>query len=305
MTEAPDDLRAIVAQGPHAVEAYLAATPLAAADAKRERLLAIRRDLPGAPGFTLSVASAYSATHLPMPDEGRNPYRGLVVSGTYPNTGVDVLTEAWTIRTSVAELGSKLAALGPDPSPDAVEAVWDDLTGERPAPVAVEPERAPFPSRVLGAVPPDDWDEAWTTDPVPVPLARTALPVTILAEHPAADVGLDDALTAFLALDDPARAEAAPRMLAYCHHFLSLVGADEPEDTAMAAITDAGLIWRHVRPTGVTAQRGSGSEADTVFVTLSCDCDWEGEHALQLVYADGTRLVRVSPQDGHPTGRSY
>ncbi|MDX6261519.1 MAG: hypothetical protein QOH84_3207 [Kribbellaceae bacterium] len=35
-----------------------------------------------------------------------------------------------------------------------------------------------------------------------------------------------------------------------------------------------------------------------IYVSLECECDWEPEHGLQLVFRDGAALTRVGPYDG-------
>lgn len=37
-------------------------------------------------------------------------------------------------------------------------------------------------------------------------------------------------------------------------------------------------------------------------VVLGCECAWEPEHGLQLVFRDGRRLTRISQFDGDLTG---
>jgi hypothetical protein len=67
----------------------------------------------------------------------------------------------------------------------------------------------------------------------------------------------------------------------------------------MAGIADPNMVWQFVHPREVLISYSEKRNA--VFVVLSCECDWEEEHGLQLVYQDGTTLVRVSQQDGHYT----
>ena len=38
-----------------------------------------------------------------------------------------------------------------------------------------------------------------------------------------------------------------------------------------------------------------------VYVQVACECAWESEHGLQLVFRQGATLSRVSDQDGHLT----
>jgi hypothetical protein len=38
-----------------------------------------------------------------------------------------------------------------------------------------------------------------------------------------------------------------------------------------------------------------------VYVSLECECDWEPEHGLQIVFRDGRRVTKVGPCNGHLT----
>ena len=59
-------------------------------------------------------------------------------------------------------------------------------------------------------------------------------------------------------------------------------------------------VWKHVRITEIgVCRRGHGDRA--LYVQVAAECDWDGEHGLQLVYRRGGELNRVSDQDGHLT----
>jgi hypothetical protein len=38
-----------------------------------------------------------------------------------------------------------------------------------------------------------------------------------------------------------------------------------------------------------------------MYVQIACQCDWEQEHELQLVFRQGRKLTRISYFDGHLT----
>ena len=38
-----------------------------------------------------------------------------------------------------------------------------------------------------------------------------------------------------------------------------------------------------------------------VYVSLECECDWEPEHGLQIVFRDGRVVTKVGPYNGHLT----
>lgn len=102
-----------------------------------------------------------------------------------------------------------------------------------------------------------------------------------------------------LAKDAGDRRAVAGRVLTYCHDFLHNVGADEDGDEidmAMLAITDPEEVWRYVRPLHIDLVPASGS----MLAIFSCDCDWETEHGLAIVYRDGTELIRFGPEGLEP-----
>jgi hypothetical protein len=63
---------------------------------------------------------------------------------------------------------------------------------------------------------------------------------------------------------------------------------------------EATEIWKFVQPTGITVSRRPYGEQD-IFIDISCECEWEEEHGLQLVFRQGKKLTRVSQIDGHLT----
>jgi len=49
----------------------------------------------------------------------------------------------------------------------------------------------------------------------------------------------------------------------------------------------------------VSVQRDGPGEP--VYVSVECECSWEPEHGLQLVFRGGARVTKVGPYDGHLT----
>lgn len=83
--------------------------------------------------------------------------------------------------------------------------------------------------------------------------------------------------------------------------------AEEREAYGMPDIAQAADVWQHVqlgRTPSLSTTVGSRSaylHTDVAYVTFECECAWEAEHGLCLVFIDGERLGRVSSFDGHPT----
>jgi hypothetical protein len=57
-------------------------------------------------------------------------------------------------------------------------------------------------------------------------------------------------------------------------------------------------IWNFVTSTDIIIHSG---DDDDFYLCVSCECEWEEEHGLQLVFKDGRTLTRVGGQDGHLT----
>jgi uncharacterized protein DUF6985 len=64
------------------------------------------------------------------------------------------------------------------------------------------------------------------------------------------------------------------------------------------SIERPGDVWRHVRPGPEPTVERSG---DRVFVSVQCECAWDPEHGLQIVFAGGAAVTKVGPYDGHLT----
>lgn len=38
-----------------------------------------------------------------------------------------------------------------------------------------------------------------------------------------------------------------------------------------------------------------------IYISLECNCDWEEEHGLQIVFKNGLNVNKIGPYDGHLT----
>ena len=80
-------------------------------------------------------------------------------------------------------------------------------------------------------------------------------------------------------------------------NYRAFLDASDLEPLEIATPT---AVWRYVKPTAVHIRRRRRRDRE-VYVTFMCECAWEVEHGLQLVFRGGDRLARVSDQDGHLT----
>ncbi|TND07657.1 MAG: hypothetical protein FD123_2976 [Bacteroidetes bacterium] len=146
-----------------------------------------------------------------------------------------------------------------------------------------------------------DW---WMGKIITVPLFdNKKLPVTFVDLEPGVDQQfLDEADTAlrnFLDKTSACRMEISSLVYRNCMNVLDDAGDDEA-DKALRDIKNDNEIWNFVYPEEIYVQRRSSMDKD-IYIQIACNCAWEQEHGLQLVFRQGKKLTRVSDQDGHLT----
>lgn len=109
----------------------------------------------------------------------------------------------------------------------------------------------------------------------------------------------DQALTNFFKLNSTDRNSISELAYKNCTEFLDEVGYDEADD-AIRNIKDKDEIWKFIYPSEIYLTRRPYKEQD-IYVFVACECEWEQEHGLQLVFRQGKKLTRISDQDGHLT----
>jgi hypothetical protein len=60
-------------------------------------------------------------------------------------------------------------------------------------------------------------------------------------------------------------------------------------------VNDIADIWNFVYPTEIIVHWNENAD---FYLCVSCGCEWEEEHGLQLVFKDGKQLTRASGHDG-------
>lgn len=54
-------------------------------------------------------------------------------------------------------------------------------------------------------------------------------------------------------------------------------------------------VWKFVKPTNVFIEKNINGK---YYLVISCTCEWEKTHGLQLVFREGKKLTRASGHDG-------
>lgn len=286
--------------------AFLQETPLAACDDDRRILAAIlpcdpntfTKPLPGTDAArVLTVSQNGSSTHFRIP--AAVTYLALRVNSSTPIATFEIETPDGTVRTNMQELSRKLPySLTTEEEREAAFSTLDG-TIERP-----KPRKKPraFQSKILGKVQPDDDGDLWYAEPLSLAFFDgRALPVMLREIDGTEKKAIDIALQNLLAMTPEDRLAGSAAVLKNCHDYLEAIGAQLPEDLAMAAITDATEIWRHVSNEAIEIVRDGSAGEPSIYVAFTCECAWEPEHGLQLVYRNGNELTRVSAQDGWVT----
>lgn len=74
----------------------------------------------------------------------------------------------------------------------------------------------------------------------------------------------------------------------------------EATDIEPLEIKERNEIWKYVYPSDIYVKRRHRRDKD-IYVDIHCECEWEEEHGLQLVFRQGLKLTKVSSIDGHLT----
>ena len=121
------------------------------------------------------------------------------------------------------------------------------------------------------------------------------------------DVPLSRALPAlqnFLRLTAAQRRADGRHLLAYCLLMMDAVDEEVIVEDLGGTMPALENIWEHASPTLILIgelDAGAYAAGPTTFVQIEGEVAWEPEHGLVMSWADGRRLVRVGPFDGHPT----
>ncbi|SAI69501.1 Uncharacterised protein [Bordetella ansorpii] len=70
------------------------------------------------------------------------------------------------------------------------------------------------------------------------------------------------------------------------------------DDEDMPEIASPADVWRHIE-FGGEIELGRRAKDGLVYASLTCNCDWEPEHGLQIVLRNGQEVTKIGPYDGH------
>ena len=108
------------------------------------------------------------------------------------------------------------------------------------------------------------------------------------------------AIHTFLALDRSALEAAAPAVYAYYRDVMDEIQA-AGETEWYVEIEGPGQVFDHVRLGAEPTVSRDPYGDRRVYVSIECECAWEPEHGLQIVFREGATVTKVGPYDGHLT----
>lgn len=147
-------------------------------------------------------------------------------------------------------------------------------------------------SRIVGQIKSVDYDpDFFESNPFPIPyFDNKELKVGFVeAKHEPYLLEADNVLQNFLRLDKQDRIEDSQLVYHYYSETLKY-GYTKPLD-----INNISDIWNFVYPSEIIVHWDENAD---FYLCVSCGCEWEEEHGLQLVFKDGKKLTRASGHDG-------
>lgn len=152
----------------------------------------------------------------------------------------------------------------------------------------------------LGDLTKDEEYNWWHSEPIPVK-ALGGLFCTITLEDYEDDPEKEDFHTAiknFLSTSEFVLEEAEQHIYEY---YKDMNENWQPGDEEYLVISAAEDVWSHIQlgdnPTFI---RNKGADNE-IYISLECNCDWEVEHGLQIVFKNGLEVNKIGPFDGHLT----
>lgn len=152
----------------------------------------------------------------------------------------------------------------------------------------------------LGPVTRDDELGWYYSEPIALPVLSGEV-LRIVVDGYDDDPNPEDfhaAIRNFLSADPRVLDEAEPHIYRYYQDCNAVWERDDEEYIAIDAPSD---VWRHIwfRTEPVVSRRAYGDKR--VYVSLECECEWEPEHGLQIVFKEGLKVNKVGSFDGHLT----
>ena len=145
----------------------------------------------------------------------------------------------------------------------------------------------------------DEQYECYRSEPISLPVLNGAK-CSILLEGYEGDPIVEEfheAITNFLTAGREVLTASEPHIFKY---YLDIKENIELEDD-FPSISQPSEIWNfiHLGKEAIVGRRPYGDKS--IYISFECNCDWEPEHGLQIVFKNGAFVNKVGPYDGHLT----
>ncbi len=150
----------------------------------------------------------------------------------------------------------------------------------------------------------DQFEDWWESELIEIPFFENKrMKITFMDFIPERDTEFikeaDKALKSFLKKSESDRLLISNLAYENCMEFLNAVEFDDA-DQPLWDLKDNNQIWKFIYPKDIYVTR-SHDKFEIMYLNLACECEWEQEHGLQLLFKEGEKLTRISEQDGHIT----
>lgn len=148
-------------------------------------------------------------------------------------------------------------------------------------------------SSIAGGLRPTEYDpEFYESEPFEIPyFDNKKLKIGFIeAKYQPYLDGADQALQRFTTLTSSERLKDSEIVT---HYYKQTLQFGHTNPLAMLTSHD---IWNYIIPKEIIIHWDDNGD---FYVCVSCECEWEEEHGLQLVFREGATLTRASGHDGH------
>ena len=150
----------------------------------------------------------------------------------------------------------------------------------------------------LGELQQADFDDWHRSEPIAVPVldGESCKFVVEGIEKDDRPADFSVAIENFLAASPEILEAVKDDLFAYYTDYAAAVGIEDWDD--FEPIESADDVWSRV-DLGDEPHVVRESSNGKIYISLECNCDWEEEHGLQLVFEEGRRVSKLGEYDGH------
>ncbi len=138
------------------------------------------------------------------------------------------------------------------------------------------------------------------SEPIPIPVLGDKECTLLIEDYEEDDQkeGFHVAIKNFLSADTGVLDAVTEDVYRY---YQDVRNDSDPDDSSFPSIDSPSDVWKHVHfGTEPTVSRRLYGDKE-IYISLECECDWEPEHGLQIVFKNGLRVNKIGQFDGHLT----